>query len=136
MTTNKTRSLATQFNMKPFISIPICLLFLLLTGCKRHIREADVIGPWLEVTGKVTQTNVFSPDHTYVTTWVSTKHLAVFGTWELNRNHLIVTLYSNSFAAPLTSSNDAQIELSDDTLVLKDVDEHGNDRTRTYTKVK
>lgn len=123
--------------MKPFTTVPICIFCLLLVGCKRHIREADVIGPWLDKTGKVAQTNLFSPDHAYVTTWVSPKHLSVFGTWALDRDHLIVTLYSNSWTNLVISNrNDAQVELIDDTLVLKDVDEHGNNRTRTYTKVK
>jgi hypothetical protein len=64
--------------------------------------------------------------------------MSAFGSWQLDHDHLIVTLYSNSWTSDIISnrSDDAQVELDGDTLVLKDVDEHGNDRTRTYTKVK
>src|SRR5688500_16607673 len=85
------------------LGVFLCLMFSALS-CRRSYQDSQLVGYWQMVTNRITQTYTFSPDHTFVSAFASSKDLRHFGNWTLDEDQLAITVRSNSFS-PLIVSN-------------------------------
>src|SRR5437879_3156531 len=121
---------------------PICIIGLVLSlffvGCRRSYQDGEMIGSWQITTNGMTQTYTFSPDHAFVSAFVSSKDLRHFGDWTLDADQLTIEVRSNSFSPTITSNRTTTriLNLTDSVLILKDQDRNDEPRERTFRKLK
>jgi len=132
------RRLRHSSQMKTLIGIIGLVLSLFFFGCRRSYQDGDLIGSWQMTTNGITQTHTFSPDHTVVSAFVSSKDLRHFGDWTLDGDQLAIVVRSNSFSSTITSNRAAThiLKLTDSVLILKDQDRNDEWRERTFRKLK
>ena len=97
----------------------------------------DLIGAWrVYLQGGVSQTFIFSADHTMTIVTASSKDLRHFGDWLIEDGELVITVRSNSWTAPVTNRESARIaKLTDSVLILKDRDKNDEPRERIFRKL-
>jgi hypothetical protein len=124
--------------MKTCIYLSFLLFCLSLSGCGHSYRDAELVGAWQFVNGRIVYTYTFSPDHTFTYSVVSSKDLRNFGDWSVHADQLAITLRTSSFSPIVVSNREmAQIiKLTDSVLVLKDRDRNDVPRERTFRRLK
>ena len=124
--------------MKPSTLLLTVSVASFLVGCHRSYQDSQLAGSWQITRNGITQTFTFSPDHEFSAETASSKNLSHFGDWVLAKDKLVMVIRSNSWTSSVTSNREAVqiVELNDAKLVLKDTDRDGEERRRSFTRLK